>query len=198
MSIAPPIACWKAPSWESALLTASGETCEVAAGVGASLDGEGRRRWRRALVIESGDAVVANGSGMLGAAVTANGFTGAFGSAPLRSAAEAFTLDEGLVGAATPPLMVLGPGTMGGRRAGAPHAAQNFADPMSSALHVAQLAMAALHVGSPGSFLQERFVSRLFVGAWPVDLCARRPPSRPWRSGRCAASAARLALSDLA
>lgn len=176
LSIALSTACWNAPRCESALLTASGDTCEGSFGGGVfdgdlavalatsepctfgaaatspdpdpGVEGDGDRTadasWRAAAT-EDGEAVAANGSGLLGDAVAANGLTGAFGSNVLLGEATMFTLDDGLTGAApAPPLSVLGPRSTGGWAAGAPQAAQNFADPISSAPHFAQFAMAGL------------------------------------------------------
>ena len=144
-SIAFPTACWNAPRCESALLTASGETCEGSFGAGGGLDGDAAllsalsvappaagaastdpdpgafdgactiETSCRAAATEAGEAVAANGSGVLGEAVVANGLTGAFGSKPPLGEATMLTFEDGLAGAApAPPLSVLGPRSTGG------------------------------------------------------------------------------------
>ncbi len=102
-SMAFPMTCWNASRCEIALLTARGETCEGCApstsgGFDADLFVSSSTR-SRGEADRLGGAVAANGSGVLGDAVTANGLTEAFGATPAGTLTT-LTFDDGLAGAA--------------------------------------------------------------------------------------------------
>jgi len=162
-----PITCWKAPRCESAPLTASGDTfgpspaecdfgglalsarfslgagCPESAGPEAPIDGGPAADRASTGIRESGDAVDAKGLTCDSGALSP--FVGC-----------AMTMFEADFRVALGGVFVLfAPHSpLAFRTTGAPQAAQNFADPTSSALHLLQIAMGLLHVGSPSPIAQ--------------------------------------------
>lgn len=137
--IAPAAACWNAPRWESALLTARGDTCETAGAGSGAVGTLGTLGAGGAGGAGGGPYGVDPGVRDEGDAVEANGLT-------LWAPGGPYTVDGTLIcgagaGALGGPATLASRLSVAGSTAGAPHAAQNFREPMSSAPHFAQLVM---------------------------------------------------------
>jgi hypothetical protein len=132
---APPAASY-APRCDITLLTASGETCPPGS---AGCDTGGGPYGSR---VVPGIAVCANGFTLTGAAVPYAGSRTLPGALP-GALCGAFGIEAAELGAR-------------GSTVGAPHAAQNFFFPMSSAPHLAQWVITTFHVGAGGEKAQAR------------------------------------------